>query len=1214
MRIVIDVQGFQSSESSLRGIGRYSIALTRTLISTFPGNEYILFANASLRDIRDDFKYELTNEDLKVTYFQWFSITPHNTNIIREYAVQLRNYALSLTNADCILITSFFEGFIDNSLTDIDKSYQIPPVFSIIYDLIPFMNSETYLDSNPLFKQFYYKKLYELEKLDSLLAISKSSFNEAVKFLNFDSDMIFNISSGCDKSLFNTKENNNAFDKRINKLGKYFLYSGAGDPRKNIEGLINAYSNLSIKIKRQYKLILVGKLFQSEIDIINKCMSQVQLNNNQILILGYVKDEYLVELYRNCKLFIFPSMHEGFGLPVLEAMCCGAPVITSNTSSLPEIVDFPEAMFNPSDINSITSLIEKSVNNKLFYNGLLENSRIRSKLFSWEITSKNLISNISNVLKLKGKKTHDYSLRINSYEIFLQNIKDIEEKYRIDIQKLDSLNKQLSSAITLINDQSKQYKQIFLDFKSDYSWRIEGPFDSNYSLAILNRNFALAMKSIGVNVTLHSTEGPGDYRPDMFFLRNHIAIVDLYKKKINGSEIVSRNLYPPRVHDLKNNVNILHSYGWEETEFPDQWVEDFNQYLDGITVMSNFVKNILINNGVSIPIKVSGLGIDHISKVEADPLFELEAKNFKFLHISSCFPRKGVDQLLTAYGKAFDKSDDVSLIIKTNKNPHNNIWKILQDLRADNPDYPDVLILDDDLDDSKIKALYLASNVLVAPSLGEGFGLPVGEAMSLGLPVITTDWGGQLDFCNNTNAWLIDYKYVFSNSHFNLTSSVWAQPSVNHLADLMLKVFNCDESELQAKISNARNSINKFTWKEVAQSNLEFCKSLSNTTCVKKPRIGWITTFNSRCGIASYSEHLSEYILDHITIFAPNEKTEAKDNSNIYRCWEIDNEIDQDLDELYQQILNQKISTVVIQFNYGFFDFKQLALLINKLSLKKINIIIFMHSTLDPVNHRTKALRHIEKELRLCNRILVHSPNDLNRLKDHGLLGNVSLFPHGILDFNNFDQLNKARLKISNLKFTKKIINIATYGFCLPNKGYKQLIESIALLPRESYAVKLTIFSAIHSSNESMRYFKELKLLINQLSLDKYIKLDNHYYSDEESILNLSKQDLIIFPYQESNESSSASIRHGLAAGPPVLATPVSIFNDLNNIIFILPGITPKLISKGLDDWIINSSNKYQMDSQVNINYQNWRVQHRFSLLGRRLQGLIRALEIEHRF
>tara|TARA_B100000579_G_scaffold332129_1_gene282422 strand:+ start:1952 stop:5596 length:3645 start_codon:yes stop_codon:yes gene_type:complete len=1214
MRIVIDVQGFQASESSLRGIGRYSIALTRTLITTYPENEYILFANASLKDIRDDFQNELTDNDLKVSYFQWFSITPYNTNLIRKYAVQLRNYALSIINADCILITSFFEGFIDNALTDIDTSYKLPPTFSIIYDLIPFINSDSYLDSNPLFKEFYYKKLYELENLDCLLAISKSSFDEAVKFLNFDSKFIFNISSGCDKSLFNTAANSSNLDKSIIKFGKFFLYSGAGDPRKNIEGLIRAYSNLSIKIQREYKLILVGKLFESEIDLIKKCITQVQLDKNQVIILGYVQDEYLVELYRNCQLFIFPSMHEGFGLPVLEAMCCGAPVITSNTSSLPEIVDFPEAMFNPSDIHSITTLIDKAVSNKLFYERLLENSKIRSKLFSWEITSRNLISNISNLLTLKCKKNYDSSLRTNSYNIFLNNLKATENEFRTDRHKSESLQKQLSSAIALINSQAYDYKQSFLDFQSNYSWRIEGPFDSNYSLAILNRNFALAMQSIGVNVCLHSTEGPGDYKPDMFFLRNHIDILDIYSRKVNCSEIVSRNLYPPRVHDLNSRLNILHSYGWEETEFPHEWVEDFNQYLDGITVMSKLVKNILINNGVFIPIKVAGLGIDHISKVNADSLFELDTKNFKFLHISSCFPRKGIDLLLTAYGQAFDKSDEVSLIIKTNRNPHNNVRQILRDLKFDNPDYPEVLILDDDLDDTKIKALYLLADVLVAPSLGEGFGLPIGEAMSLGLPVITTDWGGQLDFCNTTNAWLIDYKFVFSNSHFNLTSSVWAEPSINHLADLMLKLFNCSDSELQIKICNARNTIKQFTWKQVAQSNLEFSKSISNIRLAKKPRIGWITTFNSRCGIASYSAHLIEFISDHVTIFAPNEKAEVNDKLNICRCWDLDNGINQDLDQLFQQIIDKKISTIVIQFNYGFFDFDKLASLIKKLSSKKINIIIFMHSTLDPVNHRTKSLIYIKKELRLCNRILVHSPNDLNRLKDYELVENVSLFPHGILDFNSLHQLNKPRFNVSKTQLVKKVINIATYGFCLPNKGYKQLIESIALLQNDSYSVDLTIFSAIHSSSESLKYFSELKLLIKQFKLDSYIKLDSHYYSDEETILNLSKQDLIIFPYQESNESSSASIRHGLAAGPPVLATPVSIFNDLNNIIFILPGISPKLIAKGIDDWITNRSNQKDNDSKINTNYMNWKAQHRFSLLGRRLEGLIRALEIEDRF
>ena len=107
------------------------------------------------------------------------------------------------------------------------------------------------------------------------------------------------------------------------------------------------------------------------------------------------------------------------------------------------------------------------------------------------------------------------------------------------------------------------------------------------------------------------------------------------------------------------------------------------------------------------------------------------------------------------------------MLFRKHINPHNNVRQLLRDLKLNNPDYPDVLILDDDLDDTKIKALYLLADVLVAPSLGEGFGLPIGEAMNLGLPVITTGWGGQLDFCNTTNAWLIDYKFVFSNTaHF----------------------------------------------------------------------------------------------------------------------------------------------------------------------------------------------------------------------------------------------------------------------------------------------------------------------------------------------------------------------------------------------------------------------------------------------------------------
>ena len=108
------------------------------------------------------------------------------------------------------------------------------------------------------------------------------------------------------------------------------------------------------------------------------------------------------------------------------------------------------------------------------------------------------------------------------------------------------------------------------------------------------------------------------------------------KSKIKSYEIdvTSRNLYPPRVKDMNSRVNILHSYGWEESGFPDEWVADFNTYLQGITVMSSQVKKILIDNGVKIPIKVSGLGLNHIDHIKQDTNFNLHAKKYKILHIS----------------------------------------------------------------------------------------------------------------------------------------------------------------------------------------------------------------------------------------------------------------------------------------------------------------------------------------------------------------------------------------------------------------------------------------------------------------------------------------------------------------------------------------------------------------------------------------------------
>ncbi len=1211
MRIAIDIQGYQSEESSLRGIGRYSIALIKSLISTFPNNQYILVANTTLKDVRDDFNDELTNSNFNVSYYQWYSVGPRNqdlsdSNYFRLAAIQLRTYALKIINADCILITSHFEGFLDNCLTDIDTNNQLPPIISIIYDLIPLINSGSYLDGNPFFKKFYYMKLNQIESYDGLLAISNSSMQEANKYLRIDPSSIFNISSACDKKIFcRDQEITINSDSMINNFGEFLLYSGAGDPRKNLQGLIKAYSNIPINLRKKYKLVLAGKLFDSEINLLEKCIEECDLKRNQIIILGYVSDEFLVTLYRKCKLFIFPSLHEGFGLPVLEAMCCGAPVISSNSSSLPEIVGIKEAMFNPLDISSMTNLIKRSLTDHEFYNRLIKNSITKSNLFSWKSTTEKLFKSIEIIIQ---NRIHSEVIdNISPYQILIDNLRNIFNQTNIQKIENDILIKQIASAITLIDDQAKQYYKCNLDFSKDLKWKIEGPIDSNYSLAILNRNFTEAMSHKEIDIYINCTDGPGDYNPDLSFLSGYKRILDIHKREQVKCDISSRNLYPPRVDDFDGQLKLLHAYGWEETEFPSEWVDNFNKHLDGISVMSSFVKNLLINNGVSIPIKVCGLGIEHIYHSVPEKNFTVNSKKYNFLHVSSCFPRKGIIHLLKAFGQAFNKYDDVSLIIKTSHNPHNNIFKILNQVKSDNPNYPHVVVLDQDFSDSRMKALYQYSDALIAPSLGEGFGLPIAEAMLLDLPVITTDWSGQLDFCNSENSWLIDFEYKYSKTHFNLVSSVWAQPLVEKIVDRMLEVYNSTNEELRSKIEKARSNIQKFTWDSVAEINLDFAKKLTTFDYSRSTRIGWITTWNSRCGIASYSKHLVDFISDKVTIFAPKEETHIHDENNVIRCWDLDDKFVQDLDIMLNEILNKKITTAIIQFNYGFFNFKALSKFINNLSSNDIRIIIYLHSTIDPNDNSDKSLINIRDSLAKCDRILVHTPRDLNRLKDIGLGFNSFIFPHGVLDF---DQSNYTSSNLLSSLSNNNKVCIASYGFCLPNKGFLELIHAVKILKSMNYNIDLTLYTAIHSAKISTQYFDELNDQINLLELGKCLKIDSCYYTDSETLINLSKQDLIVFPYQSSNESSSASVRHGLAAGPNVLVTPIPIFDDLQNVVHNLPGISAQDIAEGIHNWLQKSKSIKSINSNLQVKANNWRKQHRFSLLGRRLQGLVRGLEL----
>ena len=1214
MRIAIDLQGIQSLGSRSRGIGRYSIEIVKNIIRYSTDNIFVLVGNSSMLDLHMQFKSELELDN--VIYYDWYSPSPldylSKNKLLIELGIYLRSYAFGLLNPDLILITSLLEGYTDNCLTDLDNEFFDAPIVSIFYDLIPLLNQELYLKPNPDFTGFYKNKLKAFQRLDAVLAISESSASEAIHYLNFDKKNVFNISSACDKTLFNTLdcEQDDLLNSSPN-FSSYILYSGAADPRKNLKTLVEAYGQLLSRVS-SFKLILVGKLLASEIEIVKDWIIKFNIDPAKIIFKGYVSDEELVNFYKNCSLFVFPSFHEGFGLPVLEAMSCGAPVIGSNKTSIPEVISLEKAMFDPFDVASLTDLMYKALTNEDFKNELIENSKIQSKRFSWKASSLKAI-NAFKLIKNQFKQVdihHNYLFSDLSKVIFDKLVLKIHRH-----RSLRSLIKkryldELSSSIDQIVKQAKFINNYFSLNEKITSWRVEGPFDSSYSLSILNRCFVNSLRNQIDNVSLSITEGLGDYEPNLNYLRNFPNVYKIYRKSLfstNDVDVISRNLYPPRVNDLNAKLNLIHSYGWEESEFPNDWVLDFNSYLDGISVMSMQVKKILIDNGVSIPISVTSLGLDHLDDIKADDTFIIKAKTYKILHISSCFPRKGIDSLLNAYGQCFSISDDVTLVIKTFPNPHNKIDEILEKYKK-TKEYPDVVLLKEELNDPQLKSLYLQSNLLVAPSRGEGFGLPIGEAMRLGIPVITTSWGGQRDFCNESNCWLVDYQFSHSESHFNLDLSYWADPIINDLKNKIKEVYYLSESQLSTKTLKAFHETDLFRWDNLAEMNKIFVDKITANKSLSKTKIGWMTTWFSKCGIASYSKNLIDLIPDEIEIFAPlNEKSISNDKYSVLQSWYLDSDDQDNLNSLLKLIKLKNITTYIIQFNYGLFKFDFLTRLIHALKERRIKVIVFLHSTLDPVNDPKKKLNLLQIPLSLCDRVIVHTITDLNRLKKVNLINNVTLLPHGIPEFRS-DIEKKINSNSNCFIKNNKTLSIATFGFCLPNKGYRELVRSISLLKEREFFVNLTIYCASYSEDYNW-YYEEIKDEVVKLGLAKSVTIDNTFYSEIEIFERLLLNELIVYPYQSSGESSSASVRFGLATGKPVLVTPLPIFDDVKQLVDYLPGMTCEEIAEGIISSIKQSNN------QISNNIRKELIHHRgFSKIAHRFYSLIKSIEINEKF
>lgn len=248
---------------------------------------------------------------------------------------------------------------------------------------------------------FYVKILLPLikKRANVILTISEFSKMEIIKLLKVPKEKIKVIYGGCDEK-FNVISDEVGINKVKNKYKlsqKFILNVGTLEPRKNITSLIAAFNELKKKQLIDHKLVLCGPKGWHYKDIFKK-IKELKLEN-EIIFLGFIPEEDLPFLYNVAQVFVYPSLYEGFGLPVLEAMSCGCPVITSNVSSLPEIVGNSAILVDSLNTEELEQAILKVIKNKDLRKDLIKKGIERSKMFSWEKAAEDAFAILKRIFK-----------------------------------------------------------------------------------------------------------------------------------------------------------------------------------------------------------------------------------------------------------------------------------------------------------------------------------------------------------------------------------------------------------------------------------------------------------------------------------------------------------------------------------------------------------------------------------------------------------------------------------------------------------------------------------------------------------------------------------------------------------------------------------------------------------------------------------------------
>lgn len=678
MNIGIDIQPLLSPGSKNRGIGNYNFDQLKLLFETDKENRYIIFNPYS-----DETIFELLGIDKK-----------KNTNIIEfniytgkdQYLIQTKPHGVTKRYSDVFgdIVRKFLKEY------EIDIFYFTSPfdywdIFNMewfngvatvgtVYDIIPYIFPEKYLNHNVELKSCYMRSIEFIKKLDKILAISQSVKDDLIRYLEISEDKIDVIYAGIDSryKILNTIDDEVAIRRKYNLKDKFIMCTGGADPRKNMNELVVAYSKLPDNLKKEYKLAIVCSLNK---DAEKQIKETARTNKvyDRVVITNFIPFGHLLKLYNMASLMAFPSQYEGFGLPVVEAMACGTPVLTSNNSSLGEIAKTSAILVDPFNIESITNGMIEALNT---LNSVeLKNEREKCvSTYTWANTVGYTIDSLK---------------RIN-----LKRVSVTSERKRIAIfTPLPPQKSGISDYSYDIMNELVKYFDIDVFVDDNYNANI---FDKNNNIIIYNHKEYISRKENFIN-TIYQV-GNSSLHSYMFeYIKKYRGIVVLHDYNLFG--IIE--FLTSAKNDFKNYELLLSEDGDELAKKCVEYAKNgirvpgveangfVTNYASKVIVHSDYAKKKLLEKNISTKVVTIPLyaKIEEVhNKIELRAKYKLSADEIIIASFGFIADTKRIDKAIEALSK-ISKREKVRYILvgeEANQNIKNMIKEICKKYNMEN--------------------------------------------------------------------------------------------------------------------------------------------------------------------------------------------------------------------------------------------------------------------------------------------------------------------------------------------------------------------------------------------------------------------------------------------------------------------------------------------------------------------------------------------------